>query len=128
MLIFLPGVFFGWCKSGAFLSLASQHPCVSRRSRKYFSRRRGAALEAWDTVLCCAGVDGWTAAHVLCCLCVSVCLVPVQDRMHLDCVFSVLGEKCCIMLETIIGDDSPSRRLVDEYVRDPKTGKYKMER
>lgn len=56
------------------------------------------------------------------------CLVPVQDRMHLDCVFSVLGEKCCIMLETIIGDDSPSRRLVDEYVRDPKTGKYKMER
>jgi len=51
-----------------------------------------------------------------------------QDRMHLDCVFSVLGEKCCIMLETIIGADSPSRRLVDEYVRDPQTGKYKMER
>lgn len=51
----------------------------------------------------------------------------LQDRMHLDCVFSVLGEKCCIMLETIIGEDSPSRRLVDEYVRDA-SGKYTLAR
>lgn len=51
-----------------------------------------------------------------------------QDRMHLDCVFSVLGEGCCIMLETIIGEDSPKRRLVDEYVRDEATGKYSLAR
>eukprot|EP00882_Tetradesmus_deserticola_P013240 GHRQ01014040.1.p1 GENE.GHRQ01014040.1~~GHRQ01014040.1.p1 ORF type:complete len:341 (+),score=165.52 GHRQ01014040.1:150-1025(+) len=51
-----------------------------------------------------------------------------QDRMHLDCVFSVLGEGCCIMLETIMGDASPTRRLVDEYVRDPATGKYSLGR
>lgn len=50
-----------------------------------------------------------------------------QDRMHLDCVFSVLGEKVCIMLETIIGEDSTSRRLVDEYVRDD-SGKYSLAR
>ncbi len=47
--------------------------------------------------------------------------------MHLDCVFSVLGEKVCIMLQTIIGEDSPSRRLVDEYVVD-SSGKYKFAR
>lgn len=52
----------------------------------------------------------------------------LQDRMHLDCVFSVLGEKVCIMLETIIGEDSSKRRLVDEYVRDGKTGKYTLQR
>ncbi|KAF8072641.1 CPN20 [Scenedesmus sp. PABB004] len=51
-----------------------------------------------------------------------------QDRMHLDCVFSVLGERCCIMLETIMGADSPTRRLVDEYVRDPATKKYSLAR
>lgn len=48
-----------------------------------------------------------------------------QDRMHLDCVFSVLGDNVCIMLETIMGENSPTRRLVDEYVRD-KTGKYRL--
>jgi hypothetical protein len=52
----------------------------------------------------------------------------LQDRMHLDCVFSVLGEGCCIMLETIMGDASPTRRLVDEYVRDAATGKYSLAR
>eukprot|EP00878_Enallax_costatus_P010464 GHUV01010925.1.p1 GENE.GHUV01010925.1~~GHUV01010925.1.p1 ORF type:complete len:467 (+),score=159.73 GHUV01010925.1:196-1596(+) len=51
-----------------------------------------------------------------------------QDRMHLDCVFSVLSEKCCIMLVTIMGDDSKTKRLVDEYVRDPATGKYSLAR
>uniref|UniRef100_A0A383WIV7 Arginine deiminase n=1 Tax=Tetradesmus obliquus TaxID=3088 RepID=A0A383WIV7_TETOB len=51
-----------------------------------------------------------------------------QDRMHLDCVFSVLGEGCCIMLETIMGEASATRRLVDEYVRDDTTGKYSLAR
>lgn len=51
-----------------------------------------------------------------------------QDRMHLDCVFSIIGDKCCIMLEDIIGPDSPTRRLVDEYVRDPTDGKYRLAR
>ncbi|PNW79619.1 hypothetical protein CHLRE_08g360350v5 [Chlamydomonas reinhardtii] len=51
-----------------------------------------------------------------------------QDRMHLDCVFSVLSDTCCIMLADIMGDKSPTRRLVDEYTRDPETGKYKMTR
>jgi arginine repressor len=52
----------------------------------------------------------------------------MQDRMHLDCVFSVLGEGCCIMLDTIMGDASATRRLVDEYVRDAATGKYSLAR
>ena len=51
-----------------------------------------------------------------------------QDRMHLDCVFSILGDDCCIMLEDIMGDGSPTRRLVDEYMRDPATHKYKLAR
>lgn len=51
-----------------------------------------------------------------------------QDRMHLDCVFSVLSDSCCIMLENIMGEASPTRRLVDEYTRDQDTGKYKLTR
>lgn len=48
--------------------------------------------------------------------------------MHLDCVFSTLGSNCCIMLEDIMGEGSPTRRLVDEYERDPATGQYKLSR
>lgn len=51
-----------------------------------------------------------------------------QDRMHLDCVFSILSHACCIMLEDIMGEGSKIRRLVDEYVRDPATGKYALAR
>ena len=51
-----------------------------------------------------------------------------QDRMHLDCVFSIISDNCCIMLEDIMGIASPTRRLVDEYVRDAATGKYKLGR
>lgn len=40
-----------------------------------------------------------------------------QDRMHLDCVFNILGETCCILAEDVIGDDKPFRRTVDEYER-----------
>lgn len=42
-----------------------------------------------------------------------------QDRMHLDCVFSLLGDRCCLMLDELMGDQSATRRLVDEYVRGP---------
>ncbi len=48
--------------------------------------------------------------------------------MHLDCVFSVLGDGCCLMLKDIMGEESPMRRLVDEYVRDPTTNKYTLAR
>jgi hypothetical protein len=34
----------------------------------------------------------------------------LQDRMHLDCVFSILSESVCIMLEEMIGEDSPTKR------------------
>ena len=48
--------------------------------------------------------------------------------MHLDCVFSVLGDDVCLMLEEMMGSDSPTRRLVDEYTRDSSTGKYSLSR
>lgn len=38
-----------------------------------------------------------------------------QERMHLDTVFNVLGDNCCIMLENMMGAESPTRRMVDEY-------------
>lgn len=44
--------------------------------------------------------------------------------MHLDCVFSILSDNCVIMLADIMGEASPKRRLVDEWVKDPSTGKY----
>ena len=34
-----------------------------------------------------------------------------QDRMHLDCVFNILGRKVCLMFEGVIGNDSPIKRL-----------------
>ena len=37
--------------------------------------------------------------------------------MHLDCCFSILGDDVCLMLEDMMGAESPTRRLVDEYVR-----------
>ena len=46
-----------------------------------------------------------------------------QDRMHLDCVFSLLSDSCCIMLDEMMGENAPTRRLVDEYVRG-MDGKY----
>ena len=38
--------------------------------------------------------------------------------MHLDCVFSILGDRCCLMLEEMIGEGSKTARCVDEYTRD----------
>jgi arginine deiminase len=40
-----------------------------------------------------------------------------QDRMHLDCVFSIVSDNVCIMLEEMMGEGSPTRRLVDEYTK-----------
>lgn len=47
--------------------------------------------------------------------------------MHLDCCFSIISDTCCIMLEEMMGMDSPTRRLVDEYTKEP-SGKYKLTR
>lgn len=48
--------------------------------------------------------------------------------MHLDCVFSILGDSCCIMLDEMMGEASPTRRNVDEYRRNDSTGKYTLAR
>ena len=48
----------------------------------------------------------------------------LQDRMHLDCVFSIISDDCCIMMDEMMGKDSPTRRLVDEWVRDAESGAY----
>ena len=32
-----------------------------------------------------------------------------QDRMHLDCVFSLLGDDVCLMLDEMMGEGSPTR-------------------
>mmetsp|Transcript_38930 Transcript_38930/g.110193 ORF Transcript_38930/g.110193 Transcript_38930/m.110193 type:complete len:362 (-) Transcript_38930:174-1259(-) len=50
-----------------------------------------------------------------------------QDRMHLDCCFSILTDKTCLMLEEMIGKDSKTHRLVDEYTKDTN-GKYQLTR
>lgn len=42
-----------------------------------------------------------------------------QERMHLDTVFNVLSENCCLVLEEMVGENSPTRRVVDEYVYSP---------
>ena len=47
--------------------------------------------------------------------------------MHLDCVFSILGDDCCLMLDEMMGSASPSRRLVDEWTRTPE-GRYECTR
>eukprot|EP00667_Euglena_gracilis_P009138 EG_transcript_9270 len=40
-----------------------------------------------------------------------------QDRMHLDTVFNVVDSKRVLVLEDILGLQSPKRRLVDVYFR-----------
>ena len=40
-----------------------------------------------------------------------------QDRMHLDCVFSIIHDDCVLLLEDIMGSEAPGRRLVAEFVR-----------
>lgn len=38
-----------------------------------------------------------------------------QDRMHLDCICSLLSANCVLLAEDVIGESCPKRRLVDEY-------------
>jgi len=40
-----------------------------------------------------------------------------QQRMHLDTVFNVCSNNCVVMLDTMIGEQSPIRRLVTEYTQ-----------
>lgn len=40
-----------------------------------------------------------------------------QERMHLDTVFNIIGERCAVMLSEMMGEGSRTRRVVDEYVR-----------
>jgi arginine deiminase len=48
--------------------------------------------------------------------------------MHLDTVFNIVNNNTCVMLEDIIGKDSPLRRLVTEYtVKKIKLINRKME-
>ena len=38
-----------------------------------------------------------------------------QDRMHLDCVFSILGRNIALLYEHAIGPDAAHRRIVHEF-------------
>jgi arginine deiminase len=40
-----------------------------------------------------------------------------QDRMHLDCVFSIVGRRCCVLFDGIVQKDPSLRRTVDMYKR-----------
>ncbi len=55
-----------------------------------------------------------TVNHVL--KCIYIVNSP-QDRMHLDCVFSIVADDVCIMMDEMLGEESPTRRLVDEWVQ-----------
>ena len=76
------------------------------------------------TALSCRSACTWTHAKLALSqsgpreLFVQVGARPLQDRMHLDCVFSILGDRCCLMLEEMIGEESKTARYVDEYTRD----------
>ncbi|EAL71243.1 hypothetical protein DDB_G0272182 [Dictyostelium discoideum AX4] len=50
-----------------------------------------------------------------------------QQRMHLDTVCNIIDERVMLILEDICGEDSPIRRLVDEYTRDDE-GNYHLTR
>eukprot|EP00172_Hildenbrandia_rubra_P001891 Plantae.Rhodophyta-Hildenbrandia_rubra.ctg2512.p1 GENE.Plantae.Rhodophyta-Hildenbrandia_rubra.ctg2512~~Plantae.Rhodophyta-Hildenbrandia_rubra.ctg2512.p1 ORF type:complete len:407 (+),score=91.77 Plantae.Rhodophyta-Hildenbrandia_rubra.ctg2512:301-1521(+) len=49
-----------------------------------------------------------------------------QTRMHLDTVFNILSDKCVLMLKDMMGQDSKTKRVVDEYVSDGS--KYMLKR
>ena len=48
--------------------------------------------------------------------------------MHLDSVFSILGDDVCLMLKDMMGTASPTHREVDEYVQDPVSNTWHLER
>ncbi|KAA8500005.1 Arginine deiminase [Porphyridium purpureum] len=51
-----------------------------------------------------------------------------QDRMHLDTVFNILDTDCCLMLQEMMGENSETRRMVDEYRRDSPDQEYYLAR
>ncbi|KAN0033384.1 hypothetical protein ACTA71_002809 [Dictyostelium dimigraforme] len=50
-----------------------------------------------------------------------------QQRMHLDTVCNIIDERVMLILEDICGEESPIRRLVDEYTRNDQ-GEYSLTR
>jgi len=50
-----------------------------------------------------------------------------QQRMHLDTYFNICSHNCCVMLETVMGESSPLRRVVTEYTKN-EHGKYEISR
>ena len=48
--------------------------------------------------------------------------------MHLDCVFSILGDDVCLMLKEMMGEASPTKRLVDEFSQDVVSGEWTQTR
>lgn len=48
--------------------------------------------------------------------------------MHLDCVFSILGDNVCLMLKEMMGEESPTKRLVDEFTQDIVAGTWSLTR
>ena len=49
-----------------------------------------------------------------------------SDMQGNYCVFSILSDDCALVLEEMIGSDSPTRRLVDEFTL--VNGKYELSR
>ncbi|KNC85787.1 hypothetical protein SARC_02050 [Sphaeroforma arctica JP610] len=47
-----------------------------------------------------------------------------QDRMHLDTYFSILDDHTVCVMEECLGEDSNTRRYVDEYVRKDENSSY----
>ncbi|KAL0217995.1 hypothetical protein RCL1_008843 [Eukaryota sp. TZLM3-RCL] len=46
-----------------------------------------------------------------------------QDRMHLDCVWNIISDSLCLILDSIIGSQASRKRTVDVYTRGDD-GKY----
>ncbi|KAL6063433.1 Arginine deiminase [Balamuthia mandrillaris] len=51
-----------------------------------------------------------------------------QQRMHLDTIFNIASDTCVVLLETVIGKDSPRRRLVTEYTKTADGESYEVTR
>ena len=51
-----------------------------------------------------------------------------QDRMHLDCVFNIIGRRTALMFAGMMGEQPPLRRNVDEYARASDTEPYRAVR
>jgi len=44
-----------------------------------------------------------------------------QERMHLDTVFNIASDDTVVLLDTIMGEDNPNKRLVTEYTKKGNT-------